>query len=358
MKSGLLIYPVALGGKRWVWENLLKKFVATLAVATLIVVGWAAVDRAAAGSKRNSDFTVYTAAGQAVLDGADIYQARNSRGMYYVYPPPFAIFADLLALLPAFWGPVLWYSLAVALTAWSVKMCVSLAGESTARRSNTFWIYALAALSISPWFIQAAAEGQTTMLMSWLIVAAWYWQRQGRPVTGGACLAGAILLKVFPVVLLGYFVVRKQWRFLAACLIALVIGAFVVPLATFGWGRTVGYWREWVDVVAEPAVGNGQSRKHNPVNAQLLSPQKACNQTLPAVYWRLTGDGHAREIAAGIGLAMAVVMILVARQSRPGSETVIFCGGARVDAVGAAHLRVSLQSDNAAPVDDPDRTSR
>src|SRR5438876_10674059 len=114
MKSGLLIYPVALGGKRWVWENLLKKFVATLAVATLIGVGWGAVDRAAAGSKRNSDFTVYTAAGQAVLDGADIYQARNSRGMYYVYPPPFAIFADLLALLPAFWGPVLWYSLAVA----------------------------------------------------------------------------------------------------------------------------------------------------------------------------------------------------------------------------------------------------
>jgi hypothetical protein len=333
MKSGFLIYPVALGGKRWGWENVAKKLVAALAVVSLSVVGWVAVDRMSAGSKHNCDFTVYTAAGQAVLDGANIYRACNDRGLYYVYPPPFAVCAVVLALLPAFWVPLLWYGLAVALMTWAVRMCVSLAGDSTARRSNSFWIYAAVALFISPWFIQAAADGQATTLMAWLIVAAWYWQRRGRPVAGGACLAGAILLKVFPVVLLGYFVMRKQWHFLVACLIALVIGAFVVPLAALGEAKTIQYWREWVNIVAEPAVGNGESRQHSPVNKQLLSPHKACNQTLASVYWRLagdrlawrlTGDRGARAMAAGIGAAMAVVMILVAWQSRPGSETTIF----------------------------------
>lgn len=314
MKSGILTYPVALGGKHRVWENYFKKFVAVVSVALVVALGWVTVDRAALTSKRNSDFTVYTAAGRAVLDGADIYQAHNSRGMYYVYPPPFAIVAVGLELLPAFWGPLLWYALGVALTAWSVKMCVSLASE-TGRPSNTFWLYALAALSVSPWFVQAAAEGQATMLLAWLIVAALYWQKSGRPWIGGACLAGAVLLKVFPVVLLGYFALRRQWQFLAACLIALLLGAFVFPTTIFGWQRTAEYWREWVSVIAGPALGSAQVRQHNQVNAQLLSAHKSCNQTLPAVFWRLTGDLHSRKTAAVAGLAMAAVMIVTGWKS-------------------------------------------
>src|SRR5579871_440554 len=44
------------------------------------------------GSKvHRTDFTVYTAAGQAVRDHTDIYQAHNIRGWNYLYPPPFEV---------------------------------------------------------------------------------------------------------------------------------------------------------------------------------------------------------------------------------------------------------------------------
>jgi hypothetical protein len=296
-----------------------------LLIALLLVIGLGAVSvyRAAYSPDHRSDFTVYTAAGDAVLAGADLYKAQNPRGLSYVYPPPFAILIVPFSVLPVPLGTLAWYALSVLLTFWSLRMCVAIVRQERQFDGDAFWLAALAAVLVLPWFIQGTAEGQATLLMSWLMIAALYWQTNNRPILGATCLAGAILVKVIPAVLLAYFVYRKKWRFVAATLVLVAFGAVVPPAAVFGWNKTLTYWREWAAVVARPSLGDEQQRRESPVDGQLLSPYKARSQTLEAVCWRLTGARHARVIAVTIAIAMLAVIGFVGWRSRPQSESLV-----------------------------------
>jgi hypothetical protein len=294
-----------------------------IAVLSVVGLGWVSVYRAAYSPDHRSDFTVYTAAGDAALTGADLYKAQNPRGLSYVYPPPFAILMIPFSLLPVFWGTLTWYALSVLLTFCSLRMCVAMVRKEHHFDGDTFWLATLAAALVLPWFIQGTAEGQATLLMSWLIVAALYWQNDNRPILGATCLAGAILIKVIPAVLLAYFAWRKKWRFVAATLLLVAIGAIVPPTEVFGWNKTLTYWREWAAVVVGPSLGNEQQRRESPVDGQLLSPYKVRSQTLEAVSWRLMGARHARGVAVTAAIAMLVIIALVGWQSQPQSESLI-----------------------------------
>ncbi|MGO9608429.1 MAG: glycosyltransferase family 87 protein [Verrucomicrobiia bacterium] len=302
------------------WARASVLFITALLV---IGLGWVSVYRAAYSPDHRSDFTVYTAAGDAALTGADLYKAQNPRGLSYVYPPPFAILMVPFSVLPVSLGTLAWYALSVLLTFWSLRMCVTMVREERRFDGDTFWPTVLAAGLVLPWFIQGTAEGQATLLMSWLVVAALYWQTNNRPILGATCLAGAILVKVFPAVLLAYFMWRKKWRFVVATLVLVALGAIVPPAAVFGWNKTLTYWREWAAVVAAPSLGNEQQHRESPVNGQLHSPYKVRNQTLEAVCWRLTGARHARQIAVTTAIAMLVIIGLVGSRSQPQSESLI-----------------------------------
>jgi len=294
-----------------------------LAVVLVIGLGWVSVYRAAYSPDHRSDFTVYTAAGDAALTGADLYKAQNPRGLSYVYPPPFAILMVPFAVLPVSLGTLAWYALSVLLTSWSLRMCVTMVRDERRFDGDTFWLAVLAAALVLPWFIQGTEEGQASLLMSWLVVAALYWQTNHRPILGATCLAGAILMKVIPIVLLAYFAWRKKWRFVAATLLLVALGAIAPPAVVFGWNKTVTYWREWADMVAAPSLGNEQQRRESPVDGQLLSPYKVRSQTLEAVCWRLTGARHAREIAMTTAVAMLLIIGLVGWRSQPQSESLV-----------------------------------
>jgi hypothetical protein len=75
---------------RDILDSRMKWAVVGLALVMVVVLGVLMVHRAAFSTELNSDFMTYRAAGWAVLTGSDIYEAQNSRGSPYVYPPPFA----------------------------------------------------------------------------------------------------------------------------------------------------------------------------------------------------------------------------------------------------------------------------
>jgi hypothetical protein len=309
-----------------------KPAMVVIAVVFIIVLGVITAFRAGPyqsngrtwGAKvHRSDFTVYQAAGRAVLDGTDIYEARNSRGWAYVYPPPFALLMVPFALMPACWGALIWYLISVALTAWAVVMCAGAADQSLTKETDRILLYAVPILLVLGWFMSGAARGQASIMMSWLVVAAFFWHIRGRDALGGACLAGAILLKVIPAVLLGYFVWRKRWRLIAATFSALLIGALLLPAAAFGWHKNVAYLREWVDVVARPAMAQKETREKSVLNEQLLDPSKPRNQSLVAVIERLNGARWAWQIATALAVVMMIVTVWSARRARADTEMLV-----------------------------------
>ena len=278
------------------------------------------------GSKiHRTDFTVYTGAAQAVLDNTDIYAVRNPRGWAYVYPPPFAILMMPLALLPLFWSAMLWYAISVVFLASAVMMCLRLAIETTPEVDATKRIILVVAplIVLSVWFMPGLARGQVNTLLLWLTVGAVYWQRKGKSWYAGSCLAGATLLKVFPIVLLGYFIWWKHWNLALATLVMLVVLTFGAPALVFGWQKNLDYLTEWKKVVAQPSLAVETDRQNSPLCEQLISDQKPRNQSLEPVIWRLHCEKIARPIAVAVGLAMAGLIWWVGQKAKPESELLI-----------------------------------
>jgi hypothetical protein len=255
-----------------------------------------------------------------VLEGTDLYEVRNQRGWAYVYPPPFAILMAPLAKLSVFSGALLWYSLSVALLAWTVVMCARMVRQAAGAKVDTFWLITVPLLLLLVWILSGLTRGQASVLMCWLVLAAVYWERDGRDLRAGACLAGAVILKAFPVVMLAYFVWRRKWRFVLATLVALLVGLLVFPAAVFGWQKNLTYLREWTQKVALASETVESERTSTDLNEQLLSWQKLRNQSLTAALWRITGSDLAKPLAIVIGLGMAAAMWYVGREAQPGEE--------------------------------------
>ncbi len=62
----------------------------------------------------STDFTVYTNAGKAAMEGVDPYSVTNARGWKYLYLPPFALLVSPLALLSEGWQCVIWFWISIA----------------------------------------------------------------------------------------------------------------------------------------------------------------------------------------------------------------------------------------------------
>jgi len=266
------------------------------------------------------DLTVDTAAGLSVLNGTDIYQAHNRRGWYYIYPPLFAILMVPFALLSTFWASLTWYVLSVILVAASVRMCASLVKATLNFEGDRLVLYALPPLLVLFPLMSALARGQTSPVLLWLFTAALFYAWKGQDGRGAVCFAGGILLKVFPVALLAYFVWRKRWRFVAATLAFTAVGAFILPAAVYGWQKNISYVREWVSVIGKPALEAESERTDNPLYGQLLSSQLPRNQSLSAVFTRLTGNPNGRWIGMSVGLIVAAVICVVGSRVNGANE--------------------------------------
>ncbi len=266
-----------------------KRIAIPLAFALSLVIwlGINTVFRAALLPIQRTDFTVYQLAGGAVVDGTDIYQVHNVRGWAYVYPPPFAILMVPFAVVSVFWGALIWYLISVLLIIWAVLLCVRIVHSAFFLNDHPLILSLVPVAILLLWFMSGLARGQASVLLMWLVLAAFCWHWEGHDLRGGACLAGAILLKAFPLVLLAYFAWRKKWKFLLATLIAVIIGGLLIPGAVFGFKKDLAYWKSWEQIIVQPALAGQSQRTQSDLNEQLLDPQKPRNQSLPAVLSRL-----------------------------------------------------------------------
>lgn len=302
-----------------------RKILIVVAVLFFVGLGFITVLRAVKAFKQ-TDFTIYLAAAHSALRGGeDLYVLTNERGWNYNYLPLFAILMVPFAQLPLLWAALAWYVVSLILAVLALRMCVAMVRDQWPQSSEV-WLYALPPCLIVWPLMSALTRGQASVLLLWLLVAAVYYSWKGREVTGGACLAGAVVLKIFPLVLLAYFVWRRRWRFVAATVVGIAIGAYVLPAGVLGWKNNLARVQEWVSVVGKPALHVEAADRQSQRYTELLDPRKSRNQSLPAVVGRLTDIPRMREIAAAISLAMASAVVMVGRRppaGRVGSEGLI-----------------------------------
>ena len=99
-------------------------------------------------------------------------------------------------------------------------------------------ILVLAVLGAEP-VVTSLRSGQTGLLLGALMVAGWYALKRGRPLTAGVAVGLATGLKLFPGLLLIYFLLRQRKAFVAAAGTLLVLALLVGTLT--GWHTFAEY---------------------------------------------------------------------------------------------------------------------
>lgn len=89
-------------------------------------------------------------------------------------------------------------------------------------------------------------RGQTNSFILLLMVSSFYaCLKKDKHIVGGLLMSVAIVLKITPVVLLVFFVIRKKWLYLLSCAIGVTIFLFLTD---------INYWIMWSSVVMPQAL--------------------------------------------------------------------------------------------------------
>ncbi len=224
--------------------------VALIGLAALVAAFYLTFGILTARETLGCDFLVYRAAGLDLLAGQPIYDLSitqtGSCNLYY-YPPPFVALVLPFAVIDPLLGILGWIAL---LTTCFVLGCIAMPVRAEIRLA----IFMLGAVS---WpFIFGVRIGQVAPILFLLFAIGW--RRLDRPEITGALAAIGTMVKLQPVVIVGWLAARRQWRGVAS---AVVVGTVISLIAAIvGLGA-------WADMIA--VLRNLESAIDHPVNFAL-----------------------------------------------------------------------------------------
>jgi hypothetical protein len=208
------------------------------------------------------DFLSYYIGASAIQEGKPIYTQETHESVSsaigirqvgrYLYPPTLAVLIQ----------PVLWVSPYAASLFWFfVNVVLLWIGVGLLLRQNNLRDYRtkVALLLLPVLFtpvLMTIYLGQVNMLVFLLIVLVWLTFLHGRQYTSGALVALAVWIKVWPIVLIPYFVWKREWKFVSGALIGLLLIG-ILTLAVAGVGQTKSFFTDKLPEIAhgtEPGI--------------------------------------------------------------------------------------------------------
>ena len=231
--------------QRWRW----LAFGVFLLVEVVIIV----VTRLTSASPNGGDLCRDFVDAQRLLHGQDPYAPFASCGALHHSPhPPLA----LLVLVPFALVPI-----GAAAALWDLLMLAALAGslwliwDELRPALDPRWVAAgLAIITIWSPLLDTWLEAQIGPLILLLLVLAWRARRRGQPWAAGIWLAVATLLRLYPILLFLYPLLRREWRLAGAGVVAgvgvtLLTLPFTHPSAYFTYitREAPGSSAEWIN---------------------------------------------------------------------------------------------------------------
>jgi len=232
-------------------------------------------------ARRPGDFAGYVAAGEAVLDGRDIYL--DTPPGTNTWPPFFSFVSVPLALLDrmspylvrCIWVVLIWASLA-----WSLDLIARLVygkrlalkpGESSLTITSPELLVPF--VLTLPYIVNNFELLQINTILFALVLWGLFLQANGREVEGGIVIGVAAVIKVMAIAFLPYFLYRKRWRAALWAAVAAVV-FFFSPAVFLGWAKF------WKDVALWPPALQASWGSGNP------------HQSVYSMWDRILGYGY------------------------------------------------------------------
>lgn len=207
-----------------------------------------------------------------LFEGENVYEQ-----MAFPNPPIMPIMLYPLMSMPKVAGAVSWYFLKAIMAGVSAWLCFRLARVDD-RPMRSYIQAGIWLLSFRP-ILSDLHHGNINILILLLVVLSLYSWRNGKDVLAGSFLALAISFKVTPGLFLPYFLYKRQWKTVAACLVGLAIFFFLVPSAILGTDFNTECLGSWFHHIISPYV----------TKAEVKGPAEI-NQSLSAVLTRLMAE--------------------------------------------------------------------
>lgn len=174
------------------------------------------------GVSRQVDFRTYYDAAARLLAGEPLYQGVDS--VNYVYPPLVAQF--FIPFVARFSLPQLWDAWIIANLIFLIATVAMLSRHI--RPPALVW-------ALTPLFmplVEAFYVGQVTILLLALLAGAWWAVKHERRAVAGLLLALVTWIKVFPLLLIAYFLWKRDWRVVEAALVGgIALGALQIAIS-------------------------------------------------------------------------------------------------------------------------------
>jgi hypothetical protein len=231
----------------------------------------------------NKDYDLWYLTGQTYLHGHDIYPT-DHRPFPFMYPPAAAALMAIASVLGSTGFVVL--LLVLQSTAWvgSVLLAVKLATGSAMRQRPL--LYAAPTLWVIPFIHDMYLLGQPNLLLLFLMLGSFAALRGGRPLAAGALVGLAAAIKAFPVLALGYFVYRRQWKAVGATVVSMALLLLVLPIPFRGpvkaWDDMVVWTRGMVLKYDEGQIAQRPERCYSYKNQSLVAVTNRLLRRVPA----------------------------------------------------------------------------
>lgn len=161
-----------------------------------------------------------------LLNGLNLPYIQDSD---YIYPPYMALMLSVFVEIPPRVLAAVWGFLNLAALVLSLYWMADLLTRQ-AERARTFWMFLLLALVFLP-TNYALFVGQVNMILLAFVILAFRLDTRGKQRAAGIALGVAILIKVSPILLIGYFLFRRRWGVLAYAGVTIA----AVVLITLPW---------------------------------------------------------------------------------------------------------------------------
>ena len=198
--------------------------------------------------KHFEDVHVYYAAAQALfLNGrTDLYSAdfADSAIMDYRYPPFFLFLFSPFSLLPYKLVEFIWLWLCIFAFCQIIKT-TKLGFELVVPDSSRVWpAILLSLIATAKFFVVLSGHFNVHLIVIAFVGLAFYSVLSRKQLMAAVPMALAITIKISPILTLPYFALRRQWRFLAATSV-LVVVFNLLPALYFGWNTNAALLVNW-----------------------------------------------------------------------------------------------------------------